>query len=96
MAVMFAAVDENGLQYIDGFHNVQVSNAASDEFLSNLGYPTTVPGETDGRVMYAAYEAFALTPAFDAFSQAKKDLYDQARKAIGTGARICTGLISWR
>lgn len=96
MPVTYAPLFNDGTQLIDGVHDITVSNQASDEFLTTMGLPLTVPGQTGGMDLYNQVVNYMSTPEFQAFSQAKKDLWDRIRIAVATGARIESGQIGWR
>lgn len=96
MSVTYAPLLNNGSQLIDGVHNITCNDTISAEFLTLMNLPTTVPGQIAGSVLYQRVVDYTNTPEFAAFSQAKKDIWDRIRIAVGAGARIESGQIGWR
>jgi hypothetical protein len=96
MAVTFAPLLADGTQLLDGTHDITVNDNIAAEFLTTMNLPTTVPGQVPGKSLYQSVLDYQATPAYAAFSQAKKDLWERVRIAVAAACRIESGIIAWR
>lgn len=94
MSVQFATLI-NGQPWIDGVHNVTVTNAQATTILSTLGLPTTVPGQAPASTVYPSIVNYQASPAGQALPQAQKDMWEQARITVGLAYRR-NGIVDWR
>lgn len=94
MAVTFATIVD-GQPFIDGVHNVTVSNQQAQTILSTLGLPTTVPGQAPGADVYPRIVDYQATPEYAALPQSQQDAWEQARITVALAYRFGR-LVDWR
>lgn len=108
MAVTFAPLRNDGTQLIDGTHDYTVQqNNVAQQYLNALGgqwatsrpdlppLDTTVPGEANGRDLYQVVLDY-ISANQDGWSAQTAAVWDRIRISVAAGARIESGLISWR